>query len=301
MEGVNETYFENCDEPDGRRQREEDRTMSKHETELRRRRASGESVKAVARWYLEHWGLIGIQELADVRAFEERFLDVSEQIDMSEWPHADVMVVLNFGVLDRRHDDETGSAIAELTRRADAKHTTAGNYVDALFSEHGEIRAQLRSYWALSPAERHRFAELFVRRMAGDVDARIECPGCPLCRGEIQVRIMVPAIIDSEPKSKVDQAVAELRQTGYEVFRRPAPRLRVEDPPSESLEIIAPGPDSPGKFRKAIDSVLIAVLNEVNAIVEKHGGMCWMGSTVVRTILERGLLRRGATAMHIHP
>jgi hypothetical protein len=92
--------------------------MSKHEP------PSGESIKEVARWYLEHWSLTGIQELPDVTAFEERFLDVRQPIDMSQWPDMDVMVALNFGVLDRRHDDETGSAIAELNRRANAAHMT---------------------------------------------------------------------------------------------------------------------------------------------------------------------------------
>jgi hypothetical protein len=84
---------------------------------------------------------------------------------------------------------------------------------------------------------------------------------------------MVPTIFDSEPKSKVDQAIAELRRAGYEVFHRPRP---LDDPPSESLRVIAPSSVSTEDIHEAKN----AVVDEIAAIVEKFGGCIYGGTTV---------------------
>lgn len=64
-----------------------------------------------------------------------------------------------------------------------------------------------------------------------------------------------------------ERAAAELRQAGYDVFLLPdkySPRLA--HPLDDFIEAVIEGPDDP----KVID----AIMSEVNAIVEKYGGLC---------------------------
>ena len=64
-----------------------------------------------------------------------------------------------------------------------------------------------------------------------------------------------------------DLAAAELRQAGYEVFLLPDKyNGRLAHPLDDFIEAVVVGPNDP----KVID----ALMNEVEAIVSKHGGVC---------------------------
>jgi hypothetical protein len=65
-----------------------------------------------------------------------------------------------------------------------------------------------------------------------------------------------------------DLAAAELRQVGYEVYSLPNNyRARLAHPLDDFIEAVIVGPDDP--------KVLAAIMNEVDAIVGKYGGVCF--------------------------
>jgi hypothetical protein len=62
-------------------------------------------------------------------------------------------------------------------------------------------------------------------------------------------------------------AAAELRQAGYEVFLMPEKYSgRLAHPLDDFIEAVIDGPDDP--------KVIEAIMREVNAIVDKYGGIC---------------------------
>jgi hypothetical protein len=65
----------------------------------------------------------------------------------------------------------------------------------------------------------------------------------------------------------VDAAAAELRQAGYEVLRLPDEyRGRLSHPLDDFIEAHIECADDP--------EVMIAIMNDVNAIVDKYAGLC---------------------------
>jgi hypothetical protein len=65
-----------------------------------------------------------------------------------------------------------------------------------------------------------------------------------------------------------DLAAAELRQAGYEVFLLPDKYSgRLAHPLDDFIEAVIPGPNDP----KVID----AIMNEIEAIVGRYGGVCF--------------------------
>jgi hypothetical protein len=74
---------------------------------------------------------------------------------------------------------------------------------------------------------------------------------------------------DPEREIELDpeRAAAELREAGYDVFLMPEKHShRLAHPLDDFIEAVIEGPDDP----KVID----AIMNEVNAIVDRYGGLC---------------------------
>jgi hypothetical protein len=144
------------------------------------------TTKAVG-WYVDSLLQICALRLDDAKLFVDRNLrqlpfadilsglavsDPDVPINMGQWSDMTVVTVFNFSWLDfPRYRLEIYSALAELTKRANAKCVTVGDFIVNFTREHCHEFEKLRQrYTALSPAEKHTFVKSLARRGAEEPD-----------------------------------------------------------------------------------------------------------------------------------
>jgi hypothetical protein len=78
--------------------------------------------------------------------------------------------------------------------------------------------------------------------------------------------IFVYIAFSDECRPDPDAAAAELSRAGYQVFRLPDEHPIPAEPLDDHIECLIEGADDP--------KIMRAIVNEVNAIVDRHGGLC---------------------------